>query len=92
MVSEFSWRRKNGRDELRMIGLDMFDIASEVAYLIHKIFCVFERKNPAYAQTFKAMVMQLVADPEAITWNPKEGNSKKPDLEIFFGIPGDKNE
>lgn len=91
MVSEFSWRRKNGRDELRMIGLDLHDIVSEAAYLIHKIYCVFERKSPMYAKSFKSMVIQLVADPEAITWDATQANSKTPDLEVFFTTPGDKN-
>lgn len=88
MESEFSWRRKNGRDELRMIGLDLRDIVSEIGYLIHKIYCVFVRKSPIMAQAYKDMVIQIVADPESITWDAKVANKNNPDLEVFFTVPG----
>lgn len=87
MESEFSWRRKNGRDELKMIGLDLYDIATEIAYLIHKIYCVFVRKSPIMAQAFKDMVIQRVIDPESITWDAGAGIKKTPDLEVFFTVP-----
>lgn len=87
MESEFSWHRKNGRDELRMIGLDLYDIVTEISYLIHKIYCVLARKSPVMAQAFKDMVIQRVIDPDSITWDTQIGSKKTPDLEVFFTVP-----
>lgn len=84
----FSYKRQ-GNGAIIEVNGTIQEIATEVTYMVHKIYSAFYNQNPALGGMFKASIMLAVSDEHSPIWDASQSNEGE--ISALFVNPNRKN-